>query len=104
MYEKQDYECAIDNLKRTIELNSKDYDAYIIYAKILTKMNKLEEASEILEMAEEQGANTGDFYYICARLAKLRHETEESNEYLKLALKNFTTLSISPKKVQAEMM
>ena len=35
----------------------------------------------ILEKAEEQGANTGDFYYIYAQLEKLQGEEDEYKEY-----------------------
>lgn len=101
-YEQGDFNSALENLQKTLELNPKDYAAYEIYAKILIKTDKPDEAADILEIAQVQGAGGGNFYYTRAQVEKLLNNKENCNKYLDLAIKNYKTLSVSIQKVQSE--
>lgn len=62
-YEEGNFDSAINNLDKTLELNPKDVEAYKIYSKILTKARKYDNAAVLIEQAIDNCGDNGDLYY-----------------------------------------
>ena len=74
-----------------------------IYAKILTKSEKLDNAAVIMETAIDNCGANGDLYYILAQIQKLRKANDEYVKCMNYALKFNNSLSVSAKLVKKEL-
>jgi len=101
-YEQGDFDLAMDNLKKTIELNPRDIDAYKIYTKMLIKLELLDEAQHLIQDAITENQFESDLFYILAQIYKLQNNIKGYEKALRLALKNYKSLSFSPKFVKKE--
>ena len=102
-FEEGDFDLAMANLKKTIELNPRDIPAYKTYSKLLIKIDLVEDAQHLIENAIKDNVYEADLYYILAQIYKLQNNLERYEKALKLALKNYQTLSYSPKLVKKEL-
>lgn len=102
-FEKRDYDSAVANLEKTIELNPRDVAAYKIYSQILIKLDKLDEARHLIQSAISENQYEGDLFYILAQIYKMQNEFENYAKALKISLKNYKTLSFSPKLIKKEL-
>ena len=103
-----DWECgqienALEKLERTLELNPKDIDAYIIYAKILSSAGEYQEAENKINEAIENCGRNGNLFYIMAQIQKQLNNKNESLKYFNLAIENSTTLNTNIKFVTREI-
>jgi tetratricopeptide (TPR) repeat protein len=101
-YENDDFETALANLQKTVELNPRDVKAFMIYSQILIKLGQLKKAQELIQNAISENQYEGDLYYVLANIYKLQENMEGYKKGLKLALKNYKTLSVSTKMVKKE--
>lgn len=102
-FEEGDFDSAIKNLKKTIELNPRDIAAYKTYSKLLLKIDLTAEAQHLIENAIKSNVYEADLYYILAQIYKTQNNLTGYEKALKLALKNYQTLSYSPKLVKKEL-
>ena len=89
-------------MRKTIQYNPADYEAYKLLVKICLKNNETEEVLELLHTRLEEEEN-GDLYYCLARVYKFIGDLDEYYENLKNALENPYTLSYSKKALHEEM-
>ena len=102
-FEQGDEEKAIDFLEKTLELNPKDNEASIVFAKIMAKHNNLVESTEILIDAIHQNPYDANLHYTLARLQKEAGNQDEYIAELKEALNNSDTLSFEPRLLENEI-
>ena len=102
-YEEGNFDSAINNLDKTLELNPKDVEAYKIYSKILTKARKYDNAAVLIEQAIDNCGDNGDLYYFLAQIQKIRGDVEEYIKCMNNALKFNISLSVAPKLVKKEL-
>ena len=102
-FEEEDYESVALNLDKTIELNPKDEQAYINYAKILAKMGLFEDAKNMLMYAINECPDIGNLYYYIAQIAKYEGNKASYIENLNNALQNRGTLTINPDRIMNEI-
>lgn len=102
-YENGDFESAEQNLQKTLSLNPKDLEAYKVYAKLLCKTYKDEQALEVALQGLDVCGDNGDMYYILAQIYKRLDNFDEYKNSMELALKHYQSLSVMPKLLQQEL-
>lgn len=102
-FDEGDFDSAIINLKKTLELNPRDIAAYKTYSKLLLKIDMVDEAQKLIQNALSANVYEADLYYILAQIYKIQNNLKGYEKALKLALKNYQTLTYSPKLVKKEL-
>lgn len=102
-YEEGSMFKAIDNLKQTVKLNPVDLDAYKILIKILSSVDKYEDAADFSLQAIENCGESGDLCYLISQVYRLCGNKEEYKRYLSDAIRNYQTLSIPVTQVKEEL-
>ena len=100
-YEEGNYSQAEENLRKTIELNPADVDAYKILAQLIAKTGYYSDAENMVLQAMNNCGESGDLYYLAGEITKTQGDIEKSKNYFNKALANSKTLSLSIDKVQA---
>ena len=104
IYFEQGYtEKATEFLKKTLELNPKDNEASVVFAKIMAKQNNLESAVKIILEAIKQNPYDADMHYTLARIYKEEGNNEGYLEELKEAMNNSDSLSFEPRLLENEI-
>ena len=93
---------AVLMLKKTIEKNPKDAEAYKLIAQILIKQGHLDEATEILTKALDDIQN-GDLYYLMAKIFELNEDFDSYKDSLELAYEHKDSLTFNVGAVKNEI-
>ena len=88
-------------LKKTVEKNPKDIEAYKLLAQILMKQEKIDEALELLTDVAQNNEN-GDIYYLMARIFEINGDEQSRHDCLELALTYKDSLTFPFDSVKAE--
>ena len=88
-------------LKKTVEKNPKDIEAYKLLVQILIKQKKQDEALEILSKISEKQEN-GDIYYLMSKIFEINKDNNSRLDCLELALDNKNTLTFNNLSVENE--
>ena len=102
-YKEGNYQEVSEYLDKTLDLNPKDEDAYINYAKFLAKIEMFSEAKAIMDEAVQNCQNIGHLSYYAAQIAKAEKNAEDYVRYLNNAITNKETLSVDIYKVMSEL-
>ncbi|MBR6299121.1 MAG: tetratricopeptide repeat protein, partial [Candidatus Gastranaerophilales bacterium] len=100
-YELKRYDDAVIMLKKTIEKNPKDMEAYKLLCQILIKQEKIKEAKDIVVKFTEKNDN-GDMYYIMSKLFEIDGDKISQLDTLELVFENQDTLTFDVDSIRME--
>ena len=88
-------------MKKCIEKNPKDIEAYKLLCQILIKQGNIKEAKNIVVNYTEKNDN-GDMYYIMSKLFEIDGDKKSQLETLELVLENQNTLTFDVDSIKME--
>jgi tetratricopeptide (TPR) repeat protein len=89
-------------LKKTIEKNPKDMEAYKLLSQIMIQQGKIDEALEMLTDIAQNNEN-GDIYYLMAKIFELNEDKDSQKDCLELALTYKETLTFPIASIKQEL-
>ena len=101
-FELERFDDAIIMLKKTIEKNPKDMEAYKLLAQILIKQEQVDEALEMLTDIAQNNEN-GDIYYLMSKIFEINEDDESRCDSLEVALSFKDTLTFDYKSARNEL-
>ena len=90
-------------LRKTLEMNPYDIEAYKILTKLQLKENDFNNAIETIKTALSECEETGDLDFLASIVFKKAGDEENSSTYFENAIKNHQTLSIPIAKAREEI-
>ena len=94
---------AITHLRKTIELNPNDIEAYKNLAKILIENDMIQEAIDEISAGLNENPDLADLHYILAKIYEKDGQNEEAIYELKQALLDAENLKIPTEKIKQEL-